>query len=100
MSHHICTCLWFDGNGEQAALFYTSLFPDSRIEQVFRPEPDGPALTVDFTLCGAPYRALNGGPQYKLSEAVSISVLTHDQNETDRLWHALTKDGGREGRCG
>ena len=66
---------------------------------MFRPQPDGPAVVVVFTLGGTPYQALNGGPQYRCSEAASISVLTADQAETDRLWSALTADGGREGRC-
>ena len=94
------TCLWFDNQGEEAANFYVSLLPDSRIEKVYRPESDGPALVVDFTLAGAPYMVLNGGPHYKLNPAVSISVLTKDQEETDELWAALTGDGGRPSRCG
>lgn len=100
MTAKVKTCFWFDGNGEDAAKFYVSLLPDSAIESVFRPEPDGPALVVDFTLAGTPYQALNGGPQFKPSEAASISVLTKDQAETDRLWKALTADGGEESMCG
>lgn len=94
------TCLWFDNQGEEAANFYVSLLPDSRIEKVYRPAPDGPALVVEFTLAGAPYMVLNGGPHYKLNPAVSISVLTKDQEETDELWAALTADGGSPSRCG
>lgn len=100
MTAKVKTCFWFDGNGEDAAKFYVSLLPDSAIESVFRPEPDGPALVVDFTLAGTSYQALNGGPQFKPSEAASISVLTKDQAETDRLWKALTADGGEESMCG
>lgn len=100
MSAKVKTCFWFDGNGEDAAKFYVSLLPDSAIESVFRPEPSGPALVVDFTLAGTSYQALNGGPQFKPSEAASISVLTKDQAETDRLWKALTADGGEESMCG
>ncbi len=94
------TCLWFDHQGEEAANFYVSLLPDSRIERVYRPDPDCPALVVEFTLAGAPYMVLNGGPHYELNPAVSISVLTKDQEETDELWAALTADGGSPSRCG
>lgn len=94
------TCLWFDSRGEEAARFYVSLLPDSRIETVSRPDPDGPALTVDFTLAGAPYQVLNGGPMYPQTPAASISVLTKDQAETDALWTALVADGGEAGQCG
>ena len=93
------TCLWFESGGEEAARFYVTLLPDSRIESVYRREPDEPALVVDFTLGGAPYQILNGGPEVTQSAAVSISVVTEDQAETDRLWDALTADGGKEGRC-
>ena len=95
----VSTCLWFDGDAEAAAAFYTSLLPDSRITNVLRPAPDGPALLVEFTLGGAPFQALNGGPQYRFSEAASISVGTEDQEETDRLWAALIADGGSESQC-
>ena len=94
------TCLWFEKDGEEAAAFYVSLRPDSGIEAVTRPEPDGPALVIDFDLGGTPYMILNGGPHYRLSPAASIFVLTGDQGETDRLWTALTADGGQESRCG
>ncbi|WP_206453008.1 VOC family protein [Aurantimonas marina] len=94
------TCLWFDGRGEDAAKFYVSLLPDSRIEDIVRPDPDGPALIVEFALAGAPYMVLNGGPQYRHTPAASISILTKDQAETDRLWDALIEGGGSEGQCG
>jgi predicted 3-demethylubiquinone-9 3-methyltransferase (glyoxalase superfamily) len=100
------TCLWFDDQALQAAEFYCSLIPDSRIDQVGRyPEGQdmsepGKVLMVEFTLTGTPYQALNGGPHFKLDEAVSISVSTQDQAETDRLWDALTADGGAESQCG
>lgn len=93
------TCLWFDGNGEQAAEFYVSLLPDSAITEVSRPERDKPALIVEVTLAGTPYMFLNGGPHYQLSPAASIAVRTADQAETDRLWNALIADGGKESRC-
>ena len=94
------TCLWFDNQGEEAAQFYVSLLPDSHIEKVYQPDPEAPALVVEFTLAGAPYMVLNGGPYYKLNPAASISVLTKDQVETDQLWEALTADGGSPSQCG
>jgi predicted 3-demethylubiquinone-9 3-methyltransferase (glyoxalase superfamily) len=94
------TCLWFEKDAEAAAAFYVSLLPESRIGRVKRPEPKGPALTVELTLSGTPYMLLNGGPHYRLSPAASIAVRTADQAETDRLWAALTADGGEASRCG
>ena len=99
MTAKVKTCLWFDGKAEEAANFYVSLVPDSRIEAVFRPSQNAPALMVEFSLGGTPYQALNGGPAHIFSEAASISVRTKDQEETDRLWNALIADGGSEGRC-
>lgn len=98
-SPKVRTCLWFDGEGEEAAEFYVSLLPGSAIETVSRPEPGKPALIVELTLAGTPYMFLNGGPQYKLSPATSIAVRTSDQVETDRLWTALLADGGEESQC-
>ena len=94
------TCLWFDGRAEEAARFYVSLVPGSAIEGVHRSAPDGPAFIVEFSLAGAPYMILNGGPKYAHTPAASISVSTGDQETTDRLWAALTADGGRESQCG
>lgn len=94
------TCLWFDGKGEEAARFYVTLLPDSRIENVVQSGPDEPPVVVEFSIAGAPMMILNGGPQFTHSEAASISVLTEDQAETDRLWDALTADGGAESMCG
>jgi predicted 3-demethylubiquinone-9 3-methyltransferase (glyoxalase superfamily) len=91
------TCLWFDGNGHEAARLYVSLLPDSFIETKWRGDPP---LVVTFTLAGAPMMILNGGPHYKLTPAASISVLTKDQAETDRLWDALLAGGGQESMCG
>ena len=93
------TCLWFEKEGKQAAEFYVSLLPDSHIEKNFSPEASGPPLIVEFTLAGAPYMTLNGGPMFRHSPAESISVLTKDQEETDRLWNALIADGGEESMC-
>ena len=84
------TCLWFHGNGEEAARFYVSLLPDSRIDHVFRRSPDGPALLVSFTLAGQSFQTLDGGAGHPHTDAASIVVMTEDQAETDRLWAALT----------
>jgi predicted 3-demethylubiquinone-9 3-methyltransferase (glyoxalase superfamily) len=86
------TCLWFDGNGEEAAKFYVSIVPGSAIEVVSGP-------VVELSLAGTPYMFLNGGPRYRLSPSASIVVRTADQPETDRLWNALLSDGGQESRC-
>jgi predicted 3-demethylubiquinone-9 3-methyltransferase (glyoxalase superfamily) len=102
----ITPCLWFDGNAEEAAKLYTSLFPNSRIDKVNRSPadtPSGPAgsvLTVDFTLAGQPYIGLNGGPEFKFSEAVSFSIDCEDQAEIDRYWDALIAGGGEPSQCG
>ncbi|HNP36063.1 MAG TPA: VOC family protein [Woeseiaceae bacterium] len=102
----VCTCLWFNSQALPAAEFYCSLLPNSRIGRVgYYPEGQemekpGSVLTVEFTLAGTPYQALNGGPHFKLDEAVSISISTEDQAETDHLWESLTADGGAESECG
>lgn len=100
MTPYVRTCLWFNEDAEAAVAFYTGLLPGSGIDRILRPDPDGPPLVIDFTLAGTPCQVLNGGPHFRLTEAVSISVLTADQAETDRLWAALTADGGVESRCG
>ena len=100
------TCLWFDGNAEEAAGFYTNLLQDSHIDKVWRSPadtPSGPAgtvLTVDFTLLGTKVQGLNGGDDFQFNEAVSFVVECDDQAEVDRLWDALTADGGQPGPCG
>ncbi|MGB3553191.1 MAG: VOC family protein [Jannaschia sp.] len=94
------TCLWFEKNGHEAAQEYVQLVPDSRIEAVRENgQPDDPMI-VEFTLAGAPMMILTAGPHHKLTPAASISMLTEDQDETDRLWDALTKSGGEAGHCG
>jgi predicted 3-demethylubiquinone-9 3-methyltransferase (glyoxalase superfamily) len=99
-------CLWFNMNAEEAARFYVSLLPDSSIDNVWKSPadtPSGPAgtpLVVEFTLAGQKYIGLNGGSQFKFTEAISLQVMTEDQAETDRLWNALTADGGEESVCG
>ena len=102
----IYPCLWFDGQAEEAANFYTSLLPDSRIDKVWRTPadtPSGPAgtvLTVDFTVAGQHLQGLNGGDDFKFNEALSIVIECDDQAEVDRLWDALTANGGEPGPCG
>jgi predicted 3-demethylubiquinone-9 3-methyltransferase (glyoxalase superfamily) len=99
-------CLWFDGNAEEAARFYTSLIPNSSIDKLWRSPadtPSGPAgtlLTVDFTLDGQRFQGLNGGPEFKFNEAVSFVLECEDQAEIDRLWEAFGADGGEPGPCG
>lgn len=106
MSDKITPCLWFDGEAEEAATFYTSLFPDSRVDATHRSPADNPSgrkgdvLLVQFTLSGRSYTALNGGPQFPFTEAVSLEIHCQDQAEVDRYWHALIADGGSEGQCG
>lgn len=102
---NIAPCLWFNGVAEEAAAFYVALFPGGAIASVSRygqgaPFPAGTALMVEFTLLGRRYQALNGGPHYSFTPAISLSVACPDQPEVDRLWAALTADGGKEGRCG
>lgn len=94
------TCLWFESGGQQAAEFYVSLLPDSEIDGIYpHGQPDDP-MVVEFTLAGAPMMILTAGPHFKLSPAASISVLTKDQDETDRLWSKLIEGGGAESQCG
>lgn len=101
----ISTNLWFDHEAEEAATFYISLFPNSRIDHVMRygegtPYPKGMVAQIAFTLDGTEYLALNGGPHYKLSPAVSLVIKCDDQKEVDRLWEKLLSGGGRESQCG
>ena len=102
MTSSIRTCLWFrDGRGREAAEFYCALIPGSRVEKIFAGDAGhGPFSVIDFSLGGVPYQILDAGPHFTLTEAVSISVATVDQAETDRLWVALTADGGEESVCG
>ena len=102
----ISPCLWFDGNAEEAARFYTSLFPNSRIDSIDRSpaeSPSGPkgmVMTVTFSLDGRSFIGLNGGPDFTFNEAISLSIDCADQAEVDRYWDALTADGGEESVCG
>jgi predicted 3-demethylubiquinone-9 3-methyltransferase (glyoxalase superfamily) len=97
-------CLWFDTQAEEAAQFYCSVFPNSRITSTSHygeagPRPAGEVLTVEFELDGQPYTALNGGPEFTFSEAVSFQIDCADQEEADHYWYSLSKDG-EESQCG
>jgi len=102
-------CLWFDGNAEDAANYYVSVFPNSRIGTIQRYPEDNPfpsgfaagtALTVEFELDGQPYVGLNGGPEFTFSEAISFQIMCEDQEEIDHYWDAFVGDGGEEQPCG
>jgi len=100
----ITPCLWFDGNAEEAANFYVSIFKNARITEISRygdagPLPKGTVLTVAFELDGQPFTALNGGPQYKFTEAVSFQIYCDTQEEVDHYWDKLVA-GGSEQPCG
>ena len=100
MRQKITPFLWFNDNAEEAATFYVSVFPNSRITDVARMGEGGPALTVAFTLDGEDFVGLNGGPVYAFTEAVSFVIDCETQEEVDRYWEALTADGGQPGDCG
>jgi predicted 3-demethylubiquinone-9 3-methyltransferase (glyoxalase superfamily) len=95
----ITTFLWFDGQAEEAMKFYVSLFKNSRIIST-TPGPDGKVLTGTFELDGQRFMALNGGPQYRFTEAISLFVNCETQAEVDELWSKLTANGGAESMCG
>jgi predicted 3-demethylubiquinone-9 3-methyltransferase (glyoxalase superfamily) len=99
-------CLWYDGTALDAAKFYAETFPDSAVGAVHHAPGDFPSgkqgdvLTVEFTVMGIPCVGLNGGSEFKHSEAFSFQVATDDQEETDRLWNAIVGNGGQESVCG
>ena len=100
----ITPCLWFDTEGEEAARFYTSIFPNSKILDIARygsagPRPEGTVMTVSFELDGQEFVALNGGPEFTFSEAISFQVFCETQEEVDSFWSKLS-EGGEEGPCG
>lgn len=102
----LTTCLWFDGNAREAAIFYTSIFPDSEISENWVAPTDTPGnrkgeeVVVNFKIFGQPFIGLNGGPQFKFSEAVSLQIHCSDQVEIDKYWNLLLADGGEESQCG
>lgn len=108
ITKQITPCLWFDSRGEEAANFYVSIFPNSSIGAIsrygkegfeFHGKPEGTAMTIDFKLNGQDYTALNAGPQFKFSEAVSFQVFCETQEDIDYYWSKLT-EGGEESQCG
>jgi predicted 3-demethylubiquinone-9 3-methyltransferase (glyoxalase superfamily) len=101
----IAPFLWFDTEAEEAANYYVSIFKDARILNIVRfgaagPGPPGAVMTVSFEIHGYQLSALNGGPQFKFSEAISLVVRCDSQQEIDALWSQLSAQGGKEGRCG
>jgi predicted 3-demethylubiquinone-9 3-methyltransferase (glyoxalase superfamily) len=101
----ITTFLWFDNNAEEAANFYVSVFKNSRILTTARypegsPGPKGSVMVVNFELDGQRFSALNGGPHFKFTEAISLLVHCQTQEEVDYYWEKLTADGGQESQCG
>src|ERR687885_1922221 len=99
-------CLWYDKDAEASARFYAETFPDSAVSTVHRAPSDYPSgiagdvLTVEFTVAGIPCIGLNGGPQFRHTEAFSFQIATEDQAETDRYWNAIVGNGGAESACG
>lgn len=105
ISQKITPFLWFDGQAEEAAAFYVSLFDDAKILDTTRygeggHRPAGTVMTVTFQLAGQEFGALNGGPEFNFSEAISFLVKCENQAEVDHLWAQLTADGGEPGPCG
>lgn len=97
--------LWFNGSAEEAIRLYTSVFKDARVLSLLRtdgsgPDATGPVITGTFELHGQVFHALNGGPQFAFTEAISMVVTCETQDEIDEYWSRLTADGGQEGRCG
>ena len=97
--------LWFDTQAEEAANFYASILPDSHVDAVHRAASDtsgaaGDVITVDFTVLGQPFTGINGGPEFRFTEAVSFLIECEDQGEVDRYWEALVQGGGEHGPCG
>jgi predicted 3-demethylubiquinone-9 3-methyltransferase (glyoxalase superfamily) len=104
--HKISPCLWFATEAEEAAHYYTGIFPNSKIDRISYYPSDGPGgkegkvLLVEFTIAGQPHQALNGGLHQEFNDAISLSVQCGDQDEVDHYWDALTADGGKPVQCG
>jgi predicted 3-demethylubiquinone-9 3-methyltransferase (glyoxalase superfamily) len=102
----ICPFLWYAKEAEEAARFYASIFPDSRVDRVAALQsespsgPPGSVKVVDFTLFGQPFRAMSAGPHDEFNDAISLMVLCDDQAELDRYWNALLEGGGKPQACG
>src|SRR2546430_3441673 len=102
---NVSTCVWFDGQAEEAARFYTSVVKNSRVGDIVPygeagPGEQGSVMIVTFELDGQKFIGLNGGPEFKFDEAISIHITCDSQQEIDELWQQLTADGGEEGPCG
>lgn len=109
MKNIITPCLWFDTEAEEAADLYTSIFKNSKIDHISRynmegkevhGKDSGTVMTVNFTINGQPFVALNGGPIFKFNEAVSFQIFCDTQEEIDHYWNSLTSNGGQESQCG
>jgi predicted 3-demethylubiquinone-9 3-methyltransferase (glyoxalase superfamily) len=102
----LTTCLWFDGRAREAANFYTSIFPESSVEDNWIAPTDTPGnkqgeeIVVNFKIFGRSFIGLNGGPQFPHSEAISFQIPCENQQEIDKYWNILTEDGGQESQCG
>ncbi len=102
----LTTCLWFDGRAREAAIFYTSIFPNSSVSDNWIAPTDTPGnqqgeeIVVNFKIFGQNFIGLNGGPQFPHSEAISFQIPCTDQTEIDKFWNLLIADGGQEGQCG
>jgi predicted 3-demethylubiquinone-9 3-methyltransferase (glyoxalase superfamily) len=102
----LTTCIWYNHTAEEAANFYASVLPDSRVIAVHRTPSDTPSqkagevIIVEFEVAGQQFVGLNGGPNFPQTEAVSFMILTENQAETDRLWNAIVDNGGQESACG
>jgi predicted 3-demethylubiquinone-9 3-methyltransferase (glyoxalase superfamily) len=108
MTNQFTICLWFDNQAEEAATFYTSVFKNSKIENINRygkegykihGQKEGSVMTVSFRINGQSFTALNGGPLFKFNEAISLQIYCNTQEEIDNYWTRLT-EGGEEGQCG
>jgi predicted 3-demethylubiquinone-9 3-methyltransferase (glyoxalase superfamily) len=104
LSGSITPCLWFDTRGEEAADFYVSIFENSRIKEIVRyneagPREEGTVMVVSFELCGQPFTALNGGPEFTFDEAISFQITCETADDLDHYWDRLV-DGGQPGPCG
>ncbi|MCW4461531.1 VOC family protein [Sphingomonas sp. BT-65] len=102
----LMTCIWYNHTAEEAANFYASVLPDSRVTAVHKTPSDTPSqkagdvITVEFEVAGHKFIGLNGGTMFPQTEAVSFMIMTDDQEETDRLWNAIVDNGGQESACG
>lgn len=108
-THKFTICLWFNNEAEEAAKFYTSIFKDGKMGKIsrygkegyeFHKRPEGSIMTVDFEMNGLKFQALNGGPEFKFNESISLVVTCDTQKEVDYYWERLTAQGGQEVQCG